>query len=233
MAARYVYDDPVCGMSWIYDEFFEPWENDHLDPEDVRVVVVDMDDNPHLSEQGKKIALQGLSREERQARKSGRFVSFAGLIYPNFSVLRHVIPDEDSLPENVELFERAFILGCGTWRLWCSCHGDEMDRLVVYDELAVQGRTVAEVAKAVKGPREQWASLLSRTGFRSIRRPVGGTLRRAGSISREYLDSGIVSFPGKNDVRAGINRSWERLEADPLKLVISSRCTELRGELEG
>jgi phage terminase large subunit-like protein len=220
---------PLHGMSWIYDEFFEPWENDHLDPLDVRVVVVDMDDNPHLSEQGKKIALQGLSREERQARKSGRFVSFAGLIYPNFSVLRHVVPDEDELPENVEVFE-GLDPGMRHMAAVVFCYLDESDRLVVYDELAIQGRTVAEVAKAVKLKREQWGAHPNWTVIDPASRNRNSQTGR--SDQQEYLDSGIVSFPGQNDVRAGINRVRERLEADPPKLVISSRCTELRGELK-
>ncbi len=43
----------------------------------------------------------GLSDEERQARKSGRFVSFAGLIYGSFSTNTHVVPEFERLPDGV------------------------------------------------------------------------------------------------------------------------------------
>lgn len=219
---------PLQGMSWIYDEFFEPWENERLDPSDVRVVVVDMDDNPHLSEEGKRIALQGLSREERQARKSGRFVSFAGLIYPEFSVLRHVVPDED-LPENIEAFE-GLDPGMRHMAAVVFCYLDSGDRLVVFDELAVQGRTVGEVATAIKLKREEWGVTPAFTVIDPASRNRNSQTGR--SDQQEYMDHGIVTFPGQNDVRAGINRVRERLEASPPRLVISSRCTELRAEFK-
>lgn len=220
---------PLHGMSWIYDEFFEPWENHRLDETDVRVVVVDMDDNPHLSEEGKRVALQGLSREERQARKSGRFVSFAGLIYPNFSTLLHVVPEEDELPENVECFE-GLDPGMRHMAAVVFCYLDSDDQLVVYDELAVQGKTVQDVAKLIKLRREGWGASPNWTVVDPASRNRNSQTGR--SDQQEYLDHGIVSFPGQNDVRSGINRVRERLEASPPRLVISSRCVELRAELK-
>lgn len=220
---------PLQGMSWIYDEFFEPWENDRLEDDDVRVVVVDMDDNPHLSEEGKKIALQGLSHEERQARKSGRFVSFAGLIYPNFSTFNHVVPDEDELPEGVECFE-GLDPGMRHMAAVVFCYLDSEDRLVVYDELAVQGKTVRDVSKQIKLKRERWKMSPAWTVIDPAARNRNQQTGR--SDQQEYVDCGIVAFPGQNDVRAGINRIRQRFEAAPPRLLISSRCVELRGELK-
>jgi phage terminase large subunit-like protein len=220
---------PLQGMSWIYDEFFEPWENGRLDDEDVRVVVVDMDDNPHISEVGKKIALQGLSNEERQARKSGRFVSFAGLIYPEFSTLNHVIPDEDEIPEGVECFE-GIDPGMRHMAAVLFCYLDSDDRLVVYDELAIQGKTVSDVAKQIKLKRQGWGVTPAWTVIDPAARNRNQQTGR--SDQQEYVDCGIVAFPGQNDVRAGINRVRQRLEQAPPKLLISARCVELRGEMK-
>ena len=58
---------------------------------------------PILSEAGKARALAQYSGPEREARKSGRFVSFSGLIYPQFSE-GHVMPALDRIPPGVEVF---------------------------------------------------------------------------------------------------------------------------------
>jgi hypothetical protein len=224
-------------MSWIYEEFFERWEkliNDDFDPTLIeerlgyRVIVVDMDDNPHLSEQGKKIALQGLSREERAARKSGRFVSFAGEIYPDFSFSRHVVPDEDELPENVEVFEG---LDPGLrFAAVVFCYLDEYDCLTVYDELKLEERTAAHVANQIVLKRAGWRTHPRWTVIDPAARNRNGQTGR--SDQQEYLDNGIITFPGQNAKEAGINRVRERLEADPPRLVVAARCVELRKEIK-
>ena len=43
---------PFSGMAWLFDEVYDPWERGDLDPKDGRVVVVDMDDNPHFLRRG-------------------------------------------------------------------------------------------------------------------------------------------------------------------------------------
>lgn len=224
---------PLSGMSWVYDEFFEPWERDEL--EDARIVVVDMDDNPHLSEEGKRIALSGLSGEELEARKSGRFVSFQGLIYPSFSTSTHVIPDyvpgeppeRGGLPEGVEFFE-GIDPGIRHMAAVLFCFLDFDDKLVVYDELAIQGQTVADVCKRIKLKREQWQVRPSFTVIDPAARNKSSQTGR--SDQQEYLDHGIPTIPGQNEVRAGINRVRERLEAN--RLLICARCQELRGEFK-
>ena len=67
---------PLLGLSWAYDAI---WERRHDD--DVTVVQVDMDDNPHLDQDAKRDFLARLSKEEADARKSGKFVHFSGLFY--------------------------------------------------------------------------------------------------------------------------------------------------------
>ena len=89
---------PLHGMSWVFDEIFEPWEQGRLLEDSGRVVVVDMEDNPHLDRVTMHRVLAGLSEEERESRKSGRFVSFSGLIYPRFQTSTHVLPLEAACP---------------------------------------------------------------------------------------------------------------------------------------
>jgi phage terminase large subunit-like protein len=146
---------PFSGMKWLFDEIYEPWERGVLDPRQARVVVVDMDDNPHLSENGKKRALAQYSGPEREARKSGRFVSFAGLIYPQFSHERHVIPALDRVPPGVEVF-RAIDPG---YRHLCAVlymYLDSDDELVVFDEIGLQTATVKQVCDAMTKLDLRW-----------------------------------------------------------------------------
>jgi hypothetical protein len=60
----------------------------------VKVVTGDIDHNPFISEEGRRRQLKKFEKEplKLEARKSGRWVHFAGMIYPEWSVKRHVRP---------------------------------------------------------------------------------------------------------------------------------------------
>lgn len=132
---------PLEGLTWTFDEFYDPYEKGTL--EDASVVVVDMDDNPHLDERTKRRVLKGLSTEQRAARKSGRFVHFAGLVYHEFNRELHVVPSAP-LPPGVRVFG-AIDPGIRHMAavVWAYLGVD--DDLVVFAELACQGQTVREV----------------------------------------------------------------------------------------
>jgi phage terminase large subunit-like protein len=226
---------PLHGMSWVFDEIFEPWEKGLLPAEDGRVVVVDMEDNPHLDRVTMQRVLSGLSDEERQARKSGRFVSFAGLIYPEFSPSTHVWPTQSacppgedgrlSLPPGVEVM-------CGIdpgIRHMCAvvfCYLDPLDRLVVFDEIAAQAQTIKRVCIDIKQRCKEWGITPNWFVIDPASRNKNNQTGR--SDQTEFADNGIVTIPGQNAVTAGINRVKERLAAD--KLFIAANCHELRGE---
>jgi phage terminase large subunit-like protein len=137
---------PLKGMSWMFEEFYDPWERGVL--EDASVVLVDMDDNPYLDERTKQRVLAGLSREERAARKSGRFVHFAGMVYPEFNRATHVTPSA-AVPEN------ATVVGAidpGTRHMaavvWAYLGTN--DDLVIFEELGLPEMTVAQVCKRIR-----------------------------------------------------------------------------------
>lgn len=221
---------PFSGMSWLYDEIYEPWERGQL--EDGRVVVVDIDENPHMSEKGKQMALAGATAEERQARKSGRFVNFAGLIYPEFSKDRHVLPTparEDAIPPGAEVF-------CGIdpgWRHMAAvvyCYLDFEDCLVVFDEIALKQSTVRRVCDEIRKRNKYWGVQPRQYVIDPASRNKSGQTGR--SDAQEFADNGIYTIPGQNAVTAGINRVKERLQAEPAKLMVFAHCTELRGEFK-
>lgn len=218
---------PLNGMSWTYDEIYEPWERGEL--QDGRVVVVDMDDNPHLDRDTMKRVLSGLSDEERQARKSGRFVAFAGLIYPEFSTRLHVIPALSMVPQGVEVI---CAIDPGIRHMCAVLYSfvDWDDRMVIFDEVALQGATVRMVCQEIQKRNQRWGVVPRQYLIDPASRNRNNQTGR--SDQAEFSDNGIVTIPAQNDVRAGINRVKERFQADEPKLVFTANCRELMGEIK-
>jgi hypothetical protein len=219
---------PLLGLSWTYYELTRDGEPKWDDR--VRVVTVDMDDNPHLVEAQKREALEGLSKQERQARKSGRFVHFEGLIYDEFRKDKHVVPELSHLPENGKLYEGidpglrnpAYVLVLL----------DDDDTMTVIDEIPPEPRTVAEMALLVHGIREKWGIKPNWTVIDPSARNKSHQTGR--SDQAEYMDHGIYTLPGQNSRTAGFNRVKERLApVDPdtgdslePRLFICANCEE-------
>src|SRR5271165_6384028 len=210
---------PLEGLNWAYDELWVPWEKGHL--EDGFIVTVDIDDNPYLDEGQRDKALKGYSSAELQARKKGRFVHFAGMIYPQFDRSRHVIP-ERPIPDGsfvyVGIDPGIRIMAAVLWT-----YVEPGGRIIVFDELALQGHTVEGVAKAIKlinakhgnkvtGPINPRAYIID-----PIARNIEAISGR--SIQREFTDHGIYTVLGQNAVSAGINRVSERLENGNLQIM--------------
>jgi hypothetical protein len=229
---------PTEGMSnWLYDDFYEPWEKlreqDLSDGEveaalGARLLLVDMDDNPHLARADKEWALGGLSREEREGRRTGRFVAFSGLIYHEFSKSRHVIPAEGRLPEGVEVF--AGIDAGLRQPAVVYAYLDQDDTMVVFDEIAPRNWTIPRVCAEIQRRNAKWGIT---PRWYVIDPAVRNKNSQTGrSDQQEFVDNGIVAIPGQNDVRTGINKVKVRLEADPPKLLVAAGCETLLGEFK-
>lgn len=75
---------PINGMPWIMARVWG------VDTPDTKTWVVDMDENPHITEEAKKRVLEQMSPEEREARKSGRPMQFQGIVYPEIQESIHI-----------------------------------------------------------------------------------------------------------------------------------------------
>src|SRR6516162_6188979 len=168
----------------------------------MRVVVVDMDDNPHLSESGKARQLAKYSGPEREARKSGKFVSFSGLIYPRGP---EVVPPVDRIPPGAEVF-RGIDPG---WRHMLAvvyCYLDFDDMLVVFDEVALRGATVKEAADEMRkrdlrwGERRTESSVIPLSVNWSVIDPASRNknAQTGRSDQQEFADHGIYTIAGQN-----------------------------------
>lgn len=106
---------------------------------------------------------------------------------------------------------------------------DEDDKLTVYDEIALQGRTVAEVCKEIHARNLRWGQ---HPRWYVIDPAAKNKSHQTGrSDQQEFADHGIYTIPGQNSVSAGINRVKERLEA-PNGLAVMAHCAELRAEFK-
>lgn len=267
---------PLSGMTWVFETHYEPWEKHceeqgHEDASveltDVNddgaiyrrrltVVTVDMDDNPHLNSEAKHRVLDdpNMSAEERQARKSGRFISFAGLVFGgSFRKDLNVIPEqvpplidpETGVQDPRTGVPKGAYVYCGIdpglrhmaavlW-LWMEPDG----RTVIFDELGIQGKTIAEVCAQIHLKNAEWKVQPRWTVIDpASRNKVAQTGR---SDQEEYFQHGVVTIPGQNSVTLGINRvkAWlenaHKREAGvmvnhidtPISLYVSARCVTL------
>lgn len=207
---------PVEGLTWMYDQFYVPFERGDL--KDAFVQLVDMDDNPHLSQDSKRVALEGYSAEERKARKTGAFVHFHGLVYPEFTD-DLIVPQVEEVPPNAHVY-------CGIdpgirhmFAIVFAFH-DENDDLVVFDELALKDVNAKDVAEAWHLKCAGWNV---RPNWSVIDPSAQNRMVNTGrNMQMELSDHGLPTFPGQNDVRAGINRMKVRLENR--KLFVSANC---------
>jgi phage terminase large subunit-like protein len=215
---------PEKGMTWMYDTIYEPWTKGHLANGDL--VIVDIEDNPHISKEGVREALEGYSREELESHKSGRFVHFAGMIYDDFSRNFHVIP-EQPIPEKTRVYV-GIDPGIRHMAAVVWSYLTPEDTLVVFDELALQGHTVAQVAEAIKlvNLKHGKDGVPITPDWYVIDPSARNVVHQTGrSDQMEFTDHGIVTILGQNSVTAGINRVKERLQAN--RLLVMANCQVL------
>jgi phage terminase large subunit-like protein len=264
---------PLSGMTFTYEAFYEPWEKLQApgydeDPEieqvsvelpqgRTTVVTVDMDDNPHLNEEAKRRIIDDptLSSEERQARKKGRFISFAGLVYgtsfrKDRNITGGIIPPQPNgdggIPEGAHVFvgidPGIRHMAAVVW-LYLT-HDNE---LIQFDELAIKDETIAEVCQKIHLKNAEWRVFPRWYVIDPASRNRSGQTGRSDQM--EYADHGIYTILGQNAVPTGIGRVkalfenvW-RLDVpvarhvgspsfDPPKLFISDRCDRTLEQLK-
>jgi phage terminase large subunit-like protein len=220
---------PLSGMTFTYEAFVEPWEKlqhgawsyDDSGMEKVSVelpqgrttvVTVDMDDNPHLNEEAKRRIIDDptLSSEERQARKKGRFISFAGLVYGNsFKKEENVLGGVAEVPEHADVF-LGIDPGLRHMAAVVFCYLTWDNQLVVFDELAIKDETIGEVAKRIHLKLAEWKVHPQWTVIDPASRNRSAQTGRSDQM--EYSDHGIYTIPGQNSVTTGISAVKARFE---------------------
>lgn len=243
---------PQEGLSWTY---YDMWlasggEDDnyeqHLwinEDEKKASVVIDIDDNPYLTKEAKEDTIKGYSDEVKRARKSGRFVHFAGMVYGEFKDNEHVvslIKEDDPLsrkpfshslrrreaekgvrvPEaNVVVAIDPGLLKTGV--VWGAF--DENNFVTVFDELYVSDWTIKDVCLEIQRIN---AYHEIKPIYYVIDPHARDRSKQTGrSDQSEFTKYGIYTMLGQNAVQAGINEVKQRLR--DRSLVISSSCVNL------
>lgn len=218
---------PVEGMSWVYDDIFEPFEQNGLQNK-TDVIEVDMLENTYLSPIEAEDFLDGLDEDERKARKSGKFVQIGGLVFKTFHPQNHVISSLRGKPIPPK------------WRVVASLdHGYNNPTAWLYHAIAPNGTVITfrehyraewTIAQHVGAIKQIEAEIERRpefyTGDPAIRQRSG---INGNSILLEYSLRGIPVKPSNNDVKVGLARMLGYIDAG--RWFITEDCPKLLWEI--
>lgn len=223
---------PVDGMTWTYDEIYEPGitGNDPL----IDVIVVDMTDNPHIDHEEIADFLSGLDAEEKIIRGKGEYIAIGGLVFKYFNSQQHVID-----PVNPRGF------ASGRWTIYQSVdHGfnnptawlwhavSPGGEVVTFHEHYKSEMTVEQHAKVVLEQEKYYREQFGLTPFLRVADPA--VKQRSAitgySIQIEYSLQGLdLALGTLRSVDAGLNRMNTYLQNN--KWFITSECTNLLKEM--
>lgn len=193
---------PLEGMSWVFDEIYEPG----ITGENPQIFVVEVDTtmNPYINLEKREELLATLTDDEKKARTQGKFVSLGGVIYPMFNQELHVIDPFETSPPKDWMVVAAMDHGYNNPTCWGWAAVDRDGRIIIFDEHYKSGMIVREHAKVVHARNAFWGRVPTYyVGDPSIRNtdPITGT-----SVHIEYAEAGVPIILGNNDQKAGINR---------------------------
>lgn len=224
---------PVEGMTWTFDDLYEPGSTG--DDPNILVVEVDTTENPHLNPGEIDLMLSGMSEDEKTARIHGQYVRRGGLIYKNFSEAVHVV--DPILPPVDWLHVAALDHGFNNPTAWLWGAVDKDGRILIYDEHYKSGWVIAQHAEEVHKRNQNHERVPSYyVGDPSIRNtdPITGT-----SVQIEYIDCGLPVILGNNDVKAGLDRVYKMFGEPhvqnaqlPPRLFVTRNCVNLIWELK-
>jgi len=224
---------PVEGMTWMFDDIYQPGV---LGQGSIKVIEVDMEDNPHLDRDEINEFLSGLDESEKAARKQGRFVQMGGLIYKKFNLDTHVIPQIDFKEfADVRKYKIYMSLDHGlnnpTSVHWHAV--DKEGRVITFDEHYESQRIIDYHATVI----HQRNAMHNRVPDFNIMDPacaqrnaVTGT-----SIQTEYAIRGVGFALANNDVRTGIAKVSQYVNIAPdgrPYWLITQNCGNLIKEIQ-
>lgn len=223
---------PVEGMTWTFDDIYEPAvDGNHPDMD---VIIVDSEMNPYVSSIEREILYAFLTADEKKARKSGLFIPRGGVIYPMFNPEIHVVPQ--TVPPRDWLWVASMDHGFTNPTSWHWSAVSKDGRILVFDEHYESEKVVSYHAQKVHEVNKMYERIPDYyVGDPTIRNidPITGT-----SILIEYVDNGVPIVLGNNDQRAGINKVQQYLLGKEIegkrypKLFFTENCVNLIREIK-
>ena len=191
---------PLHGMTWVYDEIYEPWLEGSRD--DIECFISSTKQNPHIPQEEVRALEDSYYDEEKEARLLGKFVEFAGLIFKDYKRGVHCV-ERFAIPKT---WTRLRGLDPGinnpTACVWVAISPD--NDFYIYDEYYRTDTNIEENARNIKaqtGLDEVSATYIDPSACN--RNPAHPELK---SIRDEYIRFGIPTIPANNDVMFGINK---------------------------
>jgi hypothetical protein len=238
---------PLLGLSHVYYELTDDQGEPRKDDE-VWVVTGDIDHNPHVSERGRRKFLRRFKNDplKLQARKSGRWVHFAGRIYDEFEETDHHV-DEETGAERGHLCpprpiprEHEGAKPSRPVREWLD-PGIATDHPAAFGAAWIEPDGTLEIFhtfKLIGGTAGDMADHIWETRKRFGYTPAAPVVidpsarnkhhQTGRSTQDEYRKHKIATKPGQNDVEAGINAMKERFTTHRIRL--QRDCHEYAGE---
>jgi phage terminase large subunit-like protein len=215
---------PLLGLTFVYDELTDR-DGNPRDDEECRVVRGDIDHNPHLSETGRARFLRRFASDplKLEARKSGRWVHFQGLIFDEWSKAKHVVPDR-AVPEGAKCYE-GIDPGIASDHPAGFVAAFMLDGVLeVFHVHKIWKGTAADMAAHIHETREQWGYRPAWTVIDPVARNKQHQTGR--STQDEYRKHRIYALPGQNSRQASYNAIKERLRGEAPQLVVQASCVD-------
>lgn len=227
---------PLIEMSWTKDRIYDPWLGGDRS---IYVLEVNTTDNPHIKVEALDRLTRGLSESEREARRSGRYISHTGLVYSKNSfnpesaseggnVMEDLLTDID-LWKQMQQFDHFVMMDHGLFNptvFLFACYNTD-GAIIVYDEIYIRDNIIRDSCRAYLRRREQLGVPIRYiVGDPAIRNRAANT---GLSYQSEYAEHGVYIALGNNDVSMGIARVQNRF-AKKL-LYITRRCEKTLWEI--
>jgi hypothetical protein len=211
---------PLFGYSWVYEDVASKAQDD----ERITVIRADIEDNPHLDPEAVDAALSGYTDEELQARKSGEFIHFRGLVYAEFNDRAHVLMGEPPI-KHVKGLDTIVGIDPGirtTAVVWCGFDND--NAMMVYDELYLHDRDAIpeNAAKLIQQKNRAWG--VDPDWYVIDPSSRNRNLVTGQNVQTAYQLAGIPIQPGQAEPEAGCFEIKRRLQHDPPMMTVSPAC---------
>lgn len=220
---------PVEGMTWTYEEIYEPsvdGRNSLID-----VIVVDTHENPHVSDQAIDELMEGLDEEEKLIRAKGKYIAIGGLVFKHYDEERHVI--SQSVPPANWTHYMSLDAGYNNPTAWL-WHAVAPDgTIITYDEHYKSEMTVEQHAEIVNQKEAYYRGAYGIIPFLKIADPAIRQRQQVTglSIQIEYAKHGINLALGQTrDINAGLDKMNNYLRTG--KWMITENCINLRKEMK-
>lgn len=233
------------GIGWLFRDIYkkgmkgEPYEGTDLVP---RILRGTIHDNPTMTDQMIAETLAPFSADERNARETGEFVAFEGLIYPLFK--RFVIPRSKLDPDNEDhrkmVQKLDVIVGIdpsylNTAIVWVAFNNSNHG--VIFHEERIQRSNVLKIRQALMKGNSTWG-LTQHPQY--IMDPYAGaqhSMLGATTIKDQLMEIGVYTHTPKvldSDaiVYGGISNIWKRMGSKPPTFAVSELCTNTIEESE-